>query len=89
MGGFQEDRYGLEEQDPAEFGKERLNYVADRAKGKLDPAEHLTPGRHGEWTTTMGIGSTAPPSMAWGVSVLPPGVADPSMQEAIRRQQAR
>eukprot|EP00884_Botryococcus_braunii_P021832 jgi/Botrbrau1/8332/Bobra.0081s0021.1 len=87
--GLREDRQGTEPEDSAELGRERLNYVADRWKGKLDPAEHLMPGRHGEWTSAMGNGSMDPPSMAWGVTVLPPGKTDPNMQDAIRRQQAR
>jgi hypothetical protein len=82
-----EDRQGSA--DPAEFGRERLNYTADMWMGKLDPAEHLTPGRHGEWTATTGAAGTSQTGMAWGVSVLPPGAVDPRIQDAIRRQQAR
>lgn len=40
--------------DPEEYGRARLSHVADTWKGKLDPAEYLNPGRHGEWTTASG-----------------------------------
>lgn len=45
-------------QDPEEYGRARLSHVADTWKGKLDPAEYLNPGRHGEWTSASG----APPA---------------------------
>ncbi len=37
-------------QSGQDFGQERLAYVADTWKGRLDPSEHLRAGRHGEWT---------------------------------------
>lgn len=40
--------------DPEEYGRARLSHVADTWKGKLDPAEYLNPGRHGEWTSASG-----------------------------------
>ena len=40
--------------DPEEYGRARLSHVADTWKGKLDPAEYLNPGRHGEWTAASG-----------------------------------
>ena len=40
--------------DPEEYGRFRLSHVADTWKGKLDPAEYLNPGRHGEWTSASG-----------------------------------
>ena len=76
-------------QDPAECGRERLTYVADHWKGKLDPADHLNPGRHGEWTPVGGSGPRSGPT--WGVTSLPPGLSadDPGMAAVIRSQQAR
>ena len=41
--------------DPEEYGRARLSHVADTWKGKLDPAEYLNPGRHGEWTSASGV----------------------------------
>ena len=41
--------------DPEEYGRARLSHVADTWKGKLDPAEYLNPGRHGEWTSASGL----------------------------------
>lgn len=40
--------------DPEEYGRARLSHVADTWMGKLDPAEYLNPGRHGEWTSASG-----------------------------------
>ena len=47
-----------------DYGAERLAFVADTWMGRLDPAEHLNPGRHGEWTMTGGqvCCSTATPA---------------------------
>ena len=40
--------------DPQEYGRERLAFVADTWKAKLDPAQYLTPGRHNQWTEASG-----------------------------------
>lgn len=89
--GLQEDVGALyAARDPEEYGRARLSHVADTWKGKLDPAEYLNPGRHGEWTTASGMGCTAGPT--WGVSSSLPGaeqITDPRMREAIRNQQLR
>ena len=50
----QEDRSSTPH-DPAQCGRERLTFVADTWKGALDPAVHLRPGRHKEWTPTSGV----------------------------------
>ena len=52
-----------ESQDPdaSKFGQERLSNVADTWNAKLDTAEHLKPGRHGEWTMNSGLGPAAGP----------------------------
>jgi hypothetical protein len=57
--------------------------------GRLDPAEHLNPGRHGEWTTVSGSGPPAGPT--WGVTSLPPGLDpnDPKVRDIMRQQQLR
>ncbi|KAA6421958.1 MAG: MAPK-related kinase [Trebouxia sp. A1-2] len=89
--GLQEDVGALyAARDPEEYGRARLSHVADTWKGKLDPAEYLNPGRHGEWTTASGMGCTAGPT--WGVSSSLPGaekITDPRVREAIRNQQLR
>ena len=76
-------------QNGQDFGQERLAYVADTWKGRLDPAEHLTPGRHGEWTTVSGLG--VPLGPRWGVTSTPPGIDanDSRAKEIMRRQQLR
>ena len=52
---LQEDMGALyASRDPEEYGRARLSHVADTWKGKLDPAEYLNPGRHGEWTSASG-----------------------------------
>ncbi|EIE24791.1 hypothetical protein COCSUDRAFT_32818 [Coccomyxa subellipsoidea C-169] len=67
-----------------DYGAERLAFVAD-----TDPAEHLNPGRHGEWTTASGQGPPAGPT--WGVTSIPPGVDanDPQVRNIMRQQQLR
>ena len=76
-------------QNGQDFGQERLTYVADTWKGRLDPAEHLTPGRHGEWTTVSVSG--VPLGPRWGVTSTPPGIdaSDSRAKEIMRRQQLR
>ncbi|CAL8464089.1 g3624 [Coccomyxa elongata] len=72
-----------------DYGAERLAFVADTWMGRLDPAEHLNPGRHGEWTMTGGQGPRAGPT--WGVTSIPPGVDanDPQIRQIMRQQQLR
>ncbi len=72
-----------------DYGAERLAFVADTWMGRLDPAEHLNPGRHGEWTTASGQGPPAGPT--WGVTSIPPGVDanDPQVRNIMRQQQLR
>ena len=43
--------------DEIEYGQGRLANVADAGQGKLDPAEFLSRGRHGDWP----ISSSGPP----------------------------
>ena len=50
--------------DPEEYGRARLSHVADTWKGKLDPAEYLNPGRHGEWTAASGARPAHNPAAA-------------------------
>lgn len=45
----------------AEYGRGRLANVADTVDGKLDPAEYLKQGRHGDWTPVSGALSAAKP----------------------------
>ena len=71
--------------DPAEYGRERMSFVADTWKGRLDPSEHLGPGRHGEWTSVSGVGPQAGP--AWGVAYLTPGMDAQDPRAAILRKQ--
>lgn len=72
--------------DPAEYGRGRLTFVADTWKSHLDPAKHLGPGRHGEWTeTSSGLGPKAGP--AWGVAYLTPGMDAHDPRAAILRKQ--
>ena len=40
--------------EAADFARGRLANVADTVDGKLDPAEYLKKGRHGEWTLASG-----------------------------------
>ena len=76
-------------QNGQDFGQERRAYGADNWKGRRDPAEHLTPGRHGEWTTVSGSG--VPLGPRWGVTSTPPGIdaSDSRAKEIMRRQQLR
>ncbi|CAL5226838.1 g9703 [Coccomyxa viridis] len=76
-------------QNGQDYGQERLAYVADTWKGRLDPSEHLRAGRHGEWTQVSGIG--VPLGPRWGVTSIPPGIdaSDPRAKEIMRRQQLR
>lgn len=71
--------------------KEAHNAAADllRNWSPACGAEHLNPGRHGEWTEASGAGPPAGPR--WGVSQLPPGMdaADPRARDIMRRQQLR
>ncbi|KAK9811255.1 hypothetical protein WJX72_000671 [[Myrmecia] bisecta] len=91
--GLLEDRAGpgTHARNEADYGRERLAFVADARKARLDPAEHLTPNRHWEWTEDSGLGPPAGPT--WGVTRLPPGIdpltTDPKVLESIRRQQLR
>ncbi len=61
-------RYALK--DPEEYGRARLSHVADTWKGKLDPAEYLNPGRHGEWTTASGARPAHNPGACLACAVL-------------------
>ena len=76
-------------QNGQDYGQERLAYVADTWKGRLDPSEHLRAGRHGEWTQVSGTG--VPLGPRWGVTAFPPGIdaSDPRAKEIMRRQQLR
>lgn len=84
----QEDTRGRGDDDG---GRDRLARVADAARGAaLDPKDFLTPGRHGEWSGGCeGAPGPAAGPYAWGVSVLPPGVEDEGVADAVRRQQRR
>jgi hypothetical protein len=67
-------------------------YVGDSGQTGLDPSHHLQSGRHGEWaSSTLAGGPKAGP--AWGVSVLPPGMAEGSASQALvdvlRKQHGR
>ena len=58
--------------DPEEYGRARLSHVADTWKGKLDPAEYLNPGRHGEWTSASGpYPANNPGALHLGCIVMP------------------
>mmetsp|Transcript_20906 Transcript_20906/g.62924 ORF Transcript_20906/g.62924 Transcript_20906/m.62924 type:complete len:762 (-) Transcript_20906:527-2812(-) len=73
-----------------EYGRGRLANVADAGQGKLDPAEFMSRGRHGDWpVSSSGLGPKAGP--AWGVSSTPPGfdLSDTKMKAAIQAQQRR
>lgn len=72
------------DQDKAALG--RLNNVADTWNAKLDTAQHLKPGRHGEWCVRND--ERASPSHVWGVSNTYPGL-DPKLQDYIVKQQFR
>ena len=83
----QEDMRGRGDDDG---GRDRLARVADAARGAaLDPKDFLAPGRHGEWSGGREGAPGPPPGPAWGVSVLPPGVEDEGVADAVRRQQRR
>lgn len=56
--------------DPEEYGRARLSHVADTWKGKLDPAEYLNPGRHGEWTSASGPPPAYSPAAPFLASLL-------------------
>jgi hypothetical protein len=75
--------------DASRYGQERLSNTADTWNAKLDTAEHLRPGRHGEWTLHGGQGPAE--GDRWGVSSTPPGMQglDPKLREIIRSQQLR
>ena len=76
-----------------DYGQERLTFVADTWKGRLDPSEHLRRGRHGEWTEVSGVGEPhgVPLGPRWGVTAIPPGIdaSDPRAKEIMRRQHLR
>ena len=71
------------------LGKSGSRTWPTTGRGRLDPAEHLTPGRHGEWTTVSGSG--VPLGPRWGVTSTPPGIdaSDSRAKEIMRRQQLR
>eukprot|EP00210_Caulerpa_lentillifera_P002311 g2218.t1 len=76
---------------PESFGPGRLPHVADFMKADLDLEKHLAIGRQAEWTTSSGCGPNV--QNTWGVSLLPPGVdehtIDLELREVIRSQQLR
>lgn len=76
---------------PESFAPGRLPHVADFSKAYLDVEKHLAVGRQQEWTPTSGCGPVT--VNYWGVSLVPPGIdeatMDPEMRKIIRSQQLR
>lgn len=81
-----------------DYGVERLSNVADtwQQGRELDPRKFLGPKRHGEWSAQGGAEtSRLPPGPRWGVSTMPPGLAEGSqlnqrqVADIIRKQQER
>jgi mitogen-activated protein kinase 1/3 len=83
---------------PEDYGVERLSNVADtwQQGRELDPRKFLGPKRHGEWSAQGGAEtSRLSPGPRWGVSTLPPGLAEGheldhrQVADIIRKQQER
>ncbi|KDD76863.1 hypothetical protein H632_c83p0, partial [Helicosporidium sp. ATCC 50920] len=71
-----------------DYGRHRLNNVADTFQGNIDPEKYLGPQRHFGWTEKSGQGPR--PGPAWGVAALPPGMLeDDALAAIISAQQLR